>query len=97
VGSTTARPQSSATTPTSAATNQPTISRNLITFEVTARQAQQLVQAEAGGTVYLSLNPESFNPDGFKDPGEVVEAVNLFDKPLPLLEQELKKLAGKSK
>ncbi len=97
VGSTTARPQQSATTPTSASTNQPTISRNLITFEVTARQAQQLVQAEAGGTVYLSLNPESFNSDGFKDPGEVVEAVNLFDKPLPLLEQELKKLAGKSK
>jgi pilus assembly protein CpaB len=97
VGSTTGKPQQSATTPTSAQTTQSTISRNLITFEVTARQAQQLVQAEAGGTVYLSLNPESFNPDGFKDPGEVVEAVNLFDKPLPLLEQELKKLAGKSK
>jgi pilus assembly protein CpaB len=97
VGSTTGRPQQSATTPTTAQTTQSTISRNLITFEVTARQAQQLVQAEAGGTVYLSLNPGSFNRDGFKDPGEVVEAVNLFDKPLPLVEQELKKLAGKSK
>jgi Flp pilus assembly protein CpaB len=99
VGSTTASPQtstaaaSSGTTPT---TNASTArSRSLITFEVTSRQAEQLIQAQAcaqatNGTLYLTLNPTSFKAGDFKDPGEVVEALNLFDKPLPLEEQTAK-------
>lgn len=96
VGSTTARPRTatgdtSGTTPTT----QAPVSRNLITFEVTARQAQQLVHAQAAGTLYLSLNPPSFKPGTFRDPGEIVEAVNLFDKPLPTLDAEAPRLATK--
>ena len=57
----------------------------VITFEVTPRQAEQLVQAQALGDLYLTLNPPSFKPGDFKNPAEVVETINLFDQPLPLV------------
>jgi pilus assembly protein CpaB len=84
VGSTTSAPTEAqtpaqgSTTPTTAAPQ----SRGLITFEVTPRQAEQLVQAKAIGTLTLSLNPPSWKPGDFRNPDEVVEAVNLFDQPL---------------
>lgn len=81
VGSTTVTPTSSSsqtdnTTPTA---NQ---SRSLITFEVTPQQALQLIQAQQVGALTLSLNPPSFKKGEFTDPAEVVEAINLFGKPL---------------
>ena len=89
VGSTTTAPQQqSGTTPTTVV-NQ---NRSLLTFEVNSRQALQLVQAQAQGTLYLTLNPSSFKATDYKDPGEIVEAVNLFDKPLPLAESTLQQL-----
>jgi Flp pilus assembly protein CpaB len=97
VGQTTAKPATQAqtassdgTTPTTTATTSQ--NRSLITLEVTARQAQQLVHAQDVGKIYLSLNPTSFKAGDFKDPGEIVEAVNLFDKSLPTLDRELGKL-----
>jgi pilus assembly protein CpaB len=51
----------------------------LLTLEVTPRQAAQLAHAGAYSTLYLTLNPSGFAPEDFTDPGEVVEAVNLFD------------------
>jgi Flp pilus assembly protein CpaB len=98
VGSTTATPASTAnsgdgTTPT---TQAQTVGRNIITFEVNSRQAQQLVQAQSNGTLYLTLNPTSFKKDSFKDPGEVVEAINLFDKPLPAVDRAAALKASRS-
>ncbi len=82
VGSQTLAPQTvSATTPTTANTNTNT-SRSLITFEVNPRQAERLIQASQMGSVYLTLNPTSFNKTQFQTPVEIVEAVNLFDQPL---------------
>ena len=34
------------------------------------------------GTLYMSLNPADFKAGDFKNPTEIVEAVNLFDQPL---------------
>jgi len=82
VGSQTLAPQTvSETTPTTTNTNTNT-SRSLITFEANPRQAEQLIQASQIGSVYLTLNPTSFNKSQFQTPVEVVEAVNLFDQPL---------------
>jgi Flp pilus assembly protein CpaB len=85
VGTTTSVPSTSASTngstPTTVASN-----RSLITFEVTPRQAEQLVQGSAVGTLYLTMNSPSFKDGDFKDPGEVVEAINLFDKQLPAVD-----------
>ena len=95
VGATTILPGSpSAPTASSAngttSTTQPqTQPSSLITLQVTSRQAEQIVQATTLGTVYLSLNPPDFKPGQFKSPQEVVEAVNLFDQPLPLVDQTL--------
>jgi len=66
---------------------------NLITLEVTPRQAEQIVQATTIGTMYLSLNPPGFDPKKFTRPGEIVEALNLFDTPLPLVESTLATIA----
>ena len=54
----------------------------MITFEVNPRQAEQLIQASQVGSVYLTLNPTSFNKSQFQTPVEIVEAANLFDQPL---------------
>ena len=52
---------------------------NLITLEVTPRQAEQIAQATTIGTLYLTLNPPDFKIGQFKIPPEVVEADNLLD------------------
>ena len=62
---------------------------NLITLEVTPRQAEQIVQATTIGTMYLSLNPPGFDPKKFTSPAEIVEALNLFDQPLSLVQSTL--------
>ena len=56
---------------------------------MTPRQAEQIVQATTIGTVYLSLNPPGFNTRQFKTPEEIVEAINLFDQPLTLVDSTL--------
>lgn len=66
---------------------------NLITLEVTPRQAEQIVQATTIGTMYLSLNPPGFDPKKFTSPGEIVEALNLFDTPLSLVHSTLATIA----
>jgi pilus assembly protein CpaB len=63
--------------------------RTLITFEVTPRQALQLVHAADAGSLTLTLNPSSFKKGDFKDTAEIVESINLFDKTLPLVDQAL--------
>jgi pilus assembly protein CpaB len=71
-------------------TTQPaTQPANLITLEVTPRQAEQIVQATTIGTMYLSLNPPGFDPKKFQRPEEIVEALNLFDQPLALVQSTL--------
>jgi len=98
VGSTTILPSSSTASantgggPTS--TTQPqTQPASLITLEVTPRQAEQIVQATAIGTMYLSLNPPGFDPKKFTSPQEIVEALNLFDQPLTLVQSTLATIA----
>jgi pilus assembly protein CpaB len=99
VGSTTILPSSSAApaNPTSGgptSTTQPqTQPASLITLEVTPRQAEQIVQATTIGTMYLSLNPPGFDPKKFKSPEEIVEALNLFDQPLTLVQSTLTAIA----
>jgi hypothetical protein len=39
--------------------------------------------------VWLSLNPPSFDTGQFRTPQEIVEAVNLFDQPLSLVDSTL--------
>jgi Flp pilus assembly protein CpaB len=101
VGSTTTAPSSASSSSSSSSSddnsskNSDVRARSLVTFEVTPRQAAQLVQAQDAGTLYMTLNPPSFKPTDFKDPGEVVEAINLFDKPMPLVDQATQKLQGK--
>ena len=98
VGSTTVLPTSSAAPAASVdgsatTTTQPaTQPANLITLEVTARQAEQIVHATIVGTVYLSLNPPGFDPKKFTSPEEVVEALNHFDQPLSLVTKTLNDL-----
>jgi Flp pilus assembly protein CpaB len=95
VGGDTAQPSTASGSSQSTQSANDNRSRSLITFEVNARQAEQLVQAQAAGTLYLTLNPPSFKPGTFRDPGEVVEAINLFDKPLPNVDQALDQLSQK--
>ena len=97
VGATTSGPQTntaSATTPTTTANGNSSRSRSLITFEVTPRQAEQLVEGQSCGTLYLTLNPTSFKAGDFTNPEEVVEAINLFDHPLAKTDEVLNS-AGK--
>jgi hypothetical protein len=68
-----------------------------LTFEVTPRQSEQLIHASQFGSLYLTLNPPSFKAGDFKDPGEIVELVNLFDKDLPLVKDTLAKLKAAGK
>jgi pilus assembly protein CpaB len=97
VGSTTILPSSSASpvaaggvTTTTQAQTQPA---SLITLEVTPRQAEQIVQATTIGTMYLSLNPPGFDPTKFATPEEIVEALNLFDQPLAVVQSTLTTIA----
>jgi hypothetical protein len=39
--------------------------------------------------MYLSLNPPGFDPKKFTSPEEIVEALNLFDQPLSLVQSTL--------
>ncbi len=95
VGATTILPtspaaQTAANTGAASTTTQPESQpANLITLEVTPRQAEQIVQATTIGTMYLSLNPPGFDPKKFTSPGEIVEALNLFDQPLSLVQSTL--------
>jgi hypothetical protein len=66
--------------------------RSELTFEVNPRQAEQLIHVQALGTLYLTLNPPSFKAGDFKDPGEIVTSINLFDKDLPLVKDTIAKL-----
>jgi pilus assembly protein CpaB len=98
VGSTTILPTSSAAPvsadSTATTTTQPqTQPASLITLEVTPRQAEQIVQATTIGTMYLSLNPPGFDPKKFTTPDEIVEALNLFDQPLALVQSTLATIA----
>ena len=92
VGATTSVPQQASTTPTTTEGSVSTRARSLITFEVTPRQALQIVQAQQAGAIYLTLNPSPFKPGDFKDTAEVVEVINLFDKPLPVVDQALARI-----
>jgi pilus assembly protein CpaB len=67
-------------------------SRGNVTFEVTPRQAEQLIQATQLGTVWLSLNPPTWTAGDFTNPEEIVEAVNLFNQPLPRVQQVLNQI-----
>ena len=86
---------SGSTTPTTTQTT----SRNIITIEVTGRQAEQIAHANLlGGTLTATLMPATFKPGDFH-PGDVTEIVNtdnLFDQPLTYVHQlfEQMKAAG---
>jgi len=67
-----------------------TVQRGLLTLAVTPRQAQQIAHAVSQGTIYLSLNPDGFEPGDFTVPAEIVEAINLFDQPLTTVEDALR-------
>jgi len=86
---TTAAATSDGSTPTTQPQNQPP---SLITLQVTPRQAEQIVQGQAEGSLYLSLNPPDFKAGTFQNPDEVVDAVNLFDQPLPVVQQVLNQI-----
>ena len=86
---TTASATSNGSTPTTQPQIQPP---SLITLQVTPRQAEQIVQGQSEGTLYLSLNPPDFKPGEFQNPDEIVEAVNLFNQPLPVVQQVLNQI-----
>ena len=86
---TTAAAMSDGSTPTTQPQNQPP---SLITLQVTPREAEQIVQGQAEGSLYLSLNPPDFKPGTFQNPDEVVDAVNLFNQPLPVVQQVLNQI-----
>lgn len=75
------------------ATTVPT-NAGLVTLSVTPRQAQQIAAAMTnyGTGVYLTLNPPEFDIEEFENPTEIVEAINLFDQPLTLLDEVLPQL-----
>ncbi len=85
VGTTTASSEAKTnTTDTTAAATQQ--QKGLITVEVTPRQAEQIAQAMNVGTISLTLNPPDFDAKDFKTPQEIVDAYNLFDQPLTVLD-----------
>jgi len=85
----TAAATSDGSTPTTQPQSQPP---SLITLQVTPRQAEQIVQGQAEGSLYLSLNPPDFKPGDFQNPDEIVDAVNLFNQPLPVVQQVLSQI-----
>jgi Flp pilus assembly protein CpaB len=86
---TTAAATNGTATPTTQPQNQPP---SLITLQVTPRQAEQIVQGENLGSLYLSLNPPDFKPGEFQNPTEIVDAVNLFNQPLTTVDQVLNQI-----
>jgi pilus assembly protein CpaB len=88
---TTAAATSNGSTPTTQPQNQPP---SLITLQVTPRQAEQIVQGQAQGSLYLSLNPPDFKPGQFQNPDEIVDTLNLFNQPLPVVQQVLGQIRG---
>ena len=88
---TTASATNNGATPTTQPQNQPP---SLITLQVTPREAEQIVQGQAEGSLYLSLNPPDFKPGAFQNPDEVVDTVNLFNQPLPVVQQVLNQITG---
>jgi pilus assembly protein CpaB len=97
VGSSTVLPQANGGTNTANTTPGASTSTtlqvqpsNLITVQVTPRQAEQIIQGTTLGTVWLSLNPPGFDPGTFKSPTEIVDQINLFDQTL----SEAKSRAG---
>ena len=86
---TTAAATPNGSTPTSTPQN---LSPNLITLQVSPREAEQIVQGQAAGTLYLSLNPPDFKPGQFQNPDEIVDQVNLFNQPLPVVQQVLNQI-----
>jgi Flp pilus assembly protein CpaB len=101
VGSSTQTPAQSAAANAAAGTNSSASTsvgnRALITFEVTPRQSEQLIQVQQYGQLFLTLNPPSFKAGDFKDPGEIVMQVNLWDKDLPLVKDTINKLKSAGK
>src|SRR5206468_10548110 len=92
VGSTTFGAQASSangTTPTTANTTPQ--NRNVITLEVTARQALQITTASKNGQLNLTLNPSTYNPGDFKvdSVDEIAAASNVFDQTLTRTDQML--------
>jgi pilus assembly protein CpaB len=68
--------------------------QGLITVEVTPRQAEQIAHAMNVGTITLTLNPPDFDAKDFKTPQEIVEAYNLFDQQLTVLDQVEQQVAS---
>jgi Flp pilus assembly protein CpaB len=95
VGQTTAKPAASTSSSSSTDGTTPTTTRaedrnrSLITLEVTARQAEQIIHAQEVGKITLALNPSSFKASDFKSVEEIVEVINLFDQPLPVVDRAL--------
>jgi len=54
----------------------------LMTFAVTPRQAEQIVQGTSLGDFYLTLDAPGTDPSKFTPPAEIVETWNLFDQHL---------------
>jgi pilus assembly protein CpaB len=65
----------------------------LLTFEATPREAEQIIQAQTLGTIYLTLNPPDFDVTAFQTPEEIVEQINLFNQPLTKLNRVIDQLA----
>jgi pilus assembly protein CpaB len=83
VGSNTITPQSTqSTTSGSTPSTVANVNQGLITFEVTPRQAEQLIQASQLGTIWLSLNPPTWQAGDITTPTELVMQANLFDQSL---------------
>ena len=94
VGSSTVLPQTPNATSALTSTNGSTTTTtpqsqpsNLITLQVTPREAEQIVQANELGTVWLSLDPPDFSPGKFQTPDEIVDQINLFNQPLSELQK----------
>ena len=64
-----------------------TAGSGLITLDVTPRQAEQIAQGVSVGTFYLSLDAPGLDPSTFTPPAEIVEAWNLFDQHLGVVDQ----------
>jgi pilus assembly protein CpaB len=61
----------------------------LITLSVTPRQAEQIAQGIAIGSFYLTLDAPGLDPSKFTPPTEIVEAWNLFDQHLAVVDEFL--------
>jgi pilus assembly protein CpaB len=71
----------------SSSSSSSSASTGLITLEVTPRQAEQIAQGTSMGSFYLTLDAPGTDPSKFTPPAEIVEAFNLFDQHLGVLDQ----------